>query len=158
MSETLAAGPMTGNKMKLLYSTSFASGATFTEIAAVGDVSLETFEREMVEFASRGSAYKKKIAGMMEAPVITAKLIHNLDPTLESALQTAMINATPLNLKILNGPAATSGVTGLQIPVLVSKMPWSQNLSEVSGRDIQFELTYAVDSSTVVEPTVVSVT
>lgn len=157
MSESLAAGPMTGHKMKLLYSSSFASGATFTEIAAVGDVALETFEREMVEFVSRGSTYKKKIAGPMEAPVITAKLIHNLDPTLEAALQAALVNATPLNLKILNGPASTSGVTGLQLPVLVSKMPWNQSLSEVSSRDIQFELTYAVDSSTVQEPTIVTV-
>lgn len=157
MSDTLAAGPMTGHKMKLLYSTSFASGATFTEIAAVGDVELQSFERELVDFVIRGSLYKKKIAGPMEAPSLTAQLFHNLDPTLEAALQSAMLNATPINLKILNGPATTSGVTGIQMPVLVSKMPWSQKLSEVSDRNVQFDLTYAVDSGTVVEPTIINV-
>lgn len=147
------AQPKTGAQMCLYYSTDMDSlEGVNVLIDVVDDVNLSSFSREMVELAFRGCEYKMNMAGLMEAPEADFKLIHNLNPEIEDALTEAQINATPIMLKIMNGDITATGTKGLAMPVLISEMPWSQELSGVSARDIKCVFTYVKNGGEVVKP------
>lgn len=144
--------PKTGFMMCLYYSDTLNGTGTDILISAVEDVSLSNVAREMIELAHRGTKWKKKLAGMMEAPTVEFKLFHNIEPAVERALWSHLTSAEPFLLKVMNGPIDEAGSEGFSMPVLLSEMPWSQGLSEVSARDVKCELAYAVHNGSEVEP------
>ena len=145
MSEEVGS-PIAGFRMKM-YRSPIAATDTWTAIGAVESVSLDNISRETIEVAYRGCEWKRNIPGMMEAMEATMKLIHNVNPEMETVIREDMLNATPAKYAFLNGDITTSGTEGWVIPAYVVQMNRSEELSEVVANDIKLTLGHVLNST-----------
>lgn len=146
------AGPVTGYNCKLYISTVVGSSPTWTEVKGVSDVSIDNLTREEIELVFRGSAYKVKLGGAMEAPEVTFKFFHGVDNTMESNLQGYLTGQTVIMIGVADGSASTVGTQIFSFPAMITQMNVSQQLSEVESFDCKAVFTYAEASSAQVMP------
>jgi len=136
----------TGRDFYLYFATAVAGGApALTLIDECEDVNVSDLQYALAELKRRKSRWNLKVATTLSA-AITFKLWHKLSPTKFDALRTAFFAQTPLEVWVLNGPAATAGSEGLKLPCLLTQFPWNQQLEEVSSHDCQFDPTYFYDT------------
>ncbi|MDO4584898.1 MAG: hypothetical protein Q4D62_12440 [Planctomycetia bacterium] len=150
MPENVMETPIPGFKMKLYRSP--ISGDAWVEVGGVQSVSVDDVAREEIEIAMRGSEWKRIMPGMMEAMSATFKMVHNIVPGMETLIRNDILNGTATKYAMVNGDITASGTEGWSIPVYVTQMNRSEELSEIVANDIKVKLGFITDGTSLVEP------
>lgn len=145
-------GPKTGHSMKLYRNTGTVAVPVWTEVAEVGDVSLDDLVRGVAELKRRGNQYTKALASLIQLASITFRMHSGLAATVYTAIRTAFFAGTVEEYLIFDGAVATSGNQGFRMPALVTDFPWNQPLEDVAGHDIKVSLAYMESAGAEVEP------
>jgi hypothetical protein len=151
-------GPQTGFSAKLYRNTGTVATPTWSEIAEIGDLSLNGMERSVAELKRRGKKFTKGLPSLINLMTVEFRFHSGLDGTNFDALNAAFFSGVVSEYAVMSGDITTSGEEGLRLPAFVSSFPWNQPLEDVIGHDMVLTLGYMVESTVEVDPNWYAVT
>lgn len=143
---------LAGKNCKLYYNSATHASPTWVLIDRAVDVSISPFAKGEANVNSRASKWAKNIGTQIDAGISFGYRYKTGTDTVRDALIAAFLNGTPLEMAVMDGAIATTANRGLRAFMEIMEFPLDQPLADGVIVNVVAKVTYAEESSAVVDP------
>ena len=134
-----------GKNCSINRNTGSYGSPTWTAISLVKDATLNSAKAE-ADATVRGSEYEMMV-GTMKQVSLEFEIVEDTSDAGYSALNTSYHTGTQIDLAVLNGPAATSGSTGVRFYGEVMTFNRNEQLNGIVTRNVTVKPTWPTDGN-----------